>query len=67
MIRTKYIVILIAFTVIEAECLNSSLADSNNDGIIDVLDVIPMVELILSNVEFSEIILSIFTLGTSIC
>ena len=58
MIRNQYIVILVLLTVIEAECLNSSLADSNNDGNIDVLDAILMVDLILSNIEFSEIILS---------
>ena len=36
------------------QCNNTSLADQNNDAILDILDVVSMVDLIMENDSFTD-------------
>ena len=51
----KLLGILIVLSLIHAECVNTSLADGNDDGYLDIIDVVLMVSLVLNTSDFSEI------------
>ena len=45
----------IILSVVFAECNNTSLADHNNDEILNILDVVSMVDLVMENDSFTEV------------
>ena len=46
--KSTFVIVVILFSSLSAECDNSSLADYNEDNILDILDMVVLVEQIMT-------------------
>ena len=49
--KSTFVIVVILFSSLSAECDNSSLADYNEDNILDILDMVVLVEQIMTYSE----------------
>ena len=59
-IKYTIIIVLILSSTLFSQCDNSSLADYNDDNILDVLDMIVLVEQIMNEIQEIYLLLQVF-------